>query len=193
MPATRHTRTRTDKVDELVAAAQRLFVERGYEATTIGAVAAEVGIASNVLYWYFPSKDHLFVAALDKVLREELVPVANPPDPIDLEEALPRVVRRLVGARHLIAAVHQRAPASPVVATFHDHTHRLYETLLSQALAPRCPDPAERHLATEALITTMEGLVLHGAGPAKARRTLRFLLARLAPPPPPSMRSSRRR
>jgi AcrR family transcriptional regulator len=180
MPATRHARSRTDKIDEIVAAACRLFAERGYEATTVGAIASEVGIASNVVFWYFETKDHLFVAALEAMLLGEMAAATRRAERGDsLEVLLPWVVGQLVDTRRLIAAVHQRAPISPVVGEFHDRTHQLYENLLAGALAERCPDPTERQLATEALITAMEGLVLHGASPAKTRRTIHFLLDRL--------------
>lgn len=182
MPATRHTRDRTEKADELVAAAERLLVEQGYEATTIAAVAQEVGVATNVVYWYFPSKDHLFVAALRLMLARVLADESRRAE--DLEDRIVRIVGRLVRARRLIAAVHQRAAQSDVVAEFHDETHRLYETMLSAALVDRCPSKRQRDLATESLITAMEGLLLHGAKPAKIRRTVHFLLDRLTAPTP---------
>jgi len=40
----------------VVAAAVRLFTERGYGAVTLADIAAEVGLARNSLYRYFPTK-----------------------------------------------------------------------------------------------------------------------------------------
>jgi AcrR family transcriptional regulator len=42
---------------EILAAAKRLFVQEGYEATTIRRIAANVGISSTALYVYFKDKD----------------------------------------------------------------------------------------------------------------------------------------
>ena len=42
-------------------AAIRLFCERGYEDVTLGEIAAEVGLARNSLYRYFPNKAHILV------------------------------------------------------------------------------------------------------------------------------------
>ncbi|MEO5723960.1 MAG: helix-turn-helix domain-containing protein [Ilumatobacteraceae bacterium] len=42
-------------------AALRLFVERGYAMVTLGDIAAEVGLARNSLYRYFPSKAHILL------------------------------------------------------------------------------------------------------------------------------------
>jgi AcrR family transcriptional regulator len=42
---------------EILSVAKRLFVEHGYEKTTIRRVAAELGISSTALYVYFPDKN----------------------------------------------------------------------------------------------------------------------------------------
>src|ERR1700736_5456330 len=70
MPKTRVEIPKQEKVDELVAAAERRLRTGGYEALSVAAIARELGIAQNAIYWYFPSKDHLFVAALERMLRD---------------------------------------------------------------------------------------------------------------------------
>ena len=65
MPQNRFQRTGEEKSDELTAIAGRLFLEKGYEKTTIAEIAREAGIATNVVHWYFASKDLLFVASLE--------------------------------------------------------------------------------------------------------------------------------
>src|SRR5690349_19340650 len=99
MPATRHRQARDEKVDELVEAAQWLFIENGFEATTMTGVAKEAGVASNVLYWYFDSKDHLFVAAMtqlvDAVIAKALAASRTGRGEPDLERGLLSVVEQL--------------------------------------------------------------------------------------------------
>jgi len=56
--------------ERLLAAARRLFGERGYEATSIEAVLAASGVARGALYHHFPSKAELFDAVLVDVLVE---------------------------------------------------------------------------------------------------------------------------
>jgi len=46
----------------IVEAALRLFMERGYEATTMRAVAKEAGVSLGNAYYYFASKEHLLQA-----------------------------------------------------------------------------------------------------------------------------------
>lgn len=66
-------------------AAVRLFSERGYSEVTIGDIAAEVGLARNSLYRYFPDKDHILLAWFRRELpgqvrrSHELLRGAGPP------------------------------------------------------------------------------------------------------------------
>ena len=54
--------------DRLVAAAMRLFAERGYAGTTVGEIEAAAGLAprSGALYQYFDGKRDLLDAALER-------------------------------------------------------------------------------------------------------------------------------
>jgi mycofactocin system transcriptional regulator len=54
--------------DELARAALKLFVDRGFEATTMDALAAELGIGRRTLFRYFPSKNDLVWGEFDAVL-----------------------------------------------------------------------------------------------------------------------------
>ena len=62
-----------DPTDEILAAASRLFQERGLENTTMSRLAAEVGLKQSSLYYYFPNRDAV-VAAL--VAQANVVPLA---------------------------------------------------------------------------------------------------------------------
>jgi TetR/AcrR family transcriptional regulator, upper aerobic nicotinate degradation pathway regulator len=50
--------------DEILEAALQLFSERGYTAASIKEIARVSGINSALIYYYFASKDQLFVEAL---------------------------------------------------------------------------------------------------------------------------------
>lgn len=52
--------------DQLLATAFRLFNQQGYHATGIDQILAESGVAKATLYKYFPSKEDLILAVLER-------------------------------------------------------------------------------------------------------------------------------
>jgi AcrR family transcriptional regulator len=64
-------RVRTDERRQaIIAAAWAVFRENGFERTTMSDISERVGGSKATLYGYFPSKEQLFVAALDQRIRE---------------------------------------------------------------------------------------------------------------------------
>ncbi|MBB5966778.1 TetR family transcriptional regulator [Planomonospora venezuelensis] len=65
-------RTRgSDRTREIIVeTALRLFRERGYEATTMRAIAAEAGVSVGNAYYYFSSKEALIQAYYDRAQAE---------------------------------------------------------------------------------------------------------------------------
>ncbi|MCC6874392.1 MAG: TetR/AcrR family transcriptional regulator [Sandaracinaceae bacterium] len=53
---------------QILDAATRLFASQGVGATSIGAIADEVGIKKPSLLYHFPSKDELHRAVIDRVI-----------------------------------------------------------------------------------------------------------------------------
>lgn len=56
--------------DELLTAAARLFSSRGFEATSMRDIAHEVGMLAGSMYYHFPAKDDLILAAHAEGVRE---------------------------------------------------------------------------------------------------------------------------
>src|SRR3989440_12275643 len=86
MPRTRSELERDAKVAEIVEAAERRLRAGGYEGLSVAAIARELGLAQNAIYWYFPSKDHLFVAALEAMLRD--IAARKPSGDVDVVERI---------------------------------------------------------------------------------------------------------
>ena len=81
--------------EAIVVAANRLLAEKGFDAMTVDAVAAEVGIAKASLYKHFNSKEALAAAAMIRVLDHALLKIealrADPAgDEIDQLKAIVR-------------------------------------------------------------------------------------------------------
>ena len=60
-----HVRLQTGRI---LAAATTLFQDRGYRATDMEDIALAVGLARNSLYRYYPNKDHILLACVQRDL-----------------------------------------------------------------------------------------------------------------------------
>ena len=64
---TRGTRMpRAQREEQILAVAETVFAERGYQATTMEDVAERVGVTKPLIYEYFGSKEGLLSACVDK-------------------------------------------------------------------------------------------------------------------------------
>ena len=63
-PGKREAR-KIDRREAIVEVAKRQFLDNGYAATSMSAIAAELGGSKATLWSYFPNKEDLFAAVLD--------------------------------------------------------------------------------------------------------------------------------
>lgn len=56
-----------NRYSEIVGTALRLFLENGYEATSIRMIASEVGCEPGLIYYYFKNKDEAFEKAFERL------------------------------------------------------------------------------------------------------------------------------
>src|SRR3954453_22547752 len=73
-------------------AAFRLFAERGFERTTLDAIAAETGIGRRTLFRYFESKNDIPWGRFDRTLEGFRVLLDHMPADLPLHEAVHRGV-----------------------------------------------------------------------------------------------------
>lgn len=84
--------------EELLDAALDLFMERGFERTSIDAITAAAGMAKRTVYSRYGDKTSLFKAALTRAIEEWIVPIEQlrRAETDDLEETLVRLGRILL-------------------------------------------------------------------------------------------------
>jgi AcrR family transcriptional regulator len=113
---------------DILEAAQRLFEQRGYAATTMEAIASEASVALKTVYVAFETKSGLLRALWNHLLRggRDDVPVAQQdwyrevveePDPerqLRLAARASRVVKVRIGA--VLEVVRSAAPIDPDIA-----------------------------------------------------------------------------
>src|SRR5215216_6388719 len=113
---------------DILEAAQRLFEQQGYAATTIAAIAAEAGVALKTVYLAFETKSGVLRALWHLLLRgdQEDVPVGDrgwyrrvlaEPDPrrrLELNASTGRAVKERAAA--LMEVIRSAAAADPDIA-----------------------------------------------------------------------------
>ncbi len=102
MESRQNARTQQTR-DRLRSAAHRLFLQQGYQATSIDAILAEAGISSKeTLYRHYHSKEALFVDVLSHLTMEQpgfsekLAALPTPHDLPSLRQALLLLSREIL-------------------------------------------------------------------------------------------------
>ncbi|HXA27730.1 MAG TPA: TetR/AcrR family transcriptional regulator [Candidatus Angelobacter sp.] len=182
MPRKRLEHTRDEKVEEILTAAEERLREGGWEALSIAGIARDLGVAQNAVYWYFPSKEFLFVQALRRML--DRIIATTPPSATGPADQVLWFAEELQSLHRLRASLAERARTSPVLAGFANEVSGGLRGMLTNALAGHIPDD-ELPLAVETFIATVDGAVLENRDPEDRRRLLMYALERILRQPQP--------
>jgi len=183
VPRKRQELNREEKVEEILATAELRLREGGYPALSIAAIARDLGVAQNAVYWYFPSKDLLFVATLRRMLTALIA--AKPPVTTGLHNQVLWFVEELQALHELRAALAERARESVVAAAFAEELSRGMRGMLSNALGDSIAE-AELPIAVDTFIATVEGTVIKHLDADERRRLLMYALDRILGQPAPA-------
>jgi len=80
--------------DAIEQAAFRLFAQRGFDATTLDAIAEAVGVSRRTLFRYFESKNDIPWGQFDRTLDGFRAILAETPDTVPLADAVQGAVLR---------------------------------------------------------------------------------------------------
>lgn len=177
MPRNRQAIDREEKVEEILRAAERKLEIDGYDGLSIGALAAELNLARGALYWYFPTKDDLFVAAAGRIFARAL---ANPPARAGHVKRITWAVEQLARLEPVNAGLHERARHSQAAAEL--------ERAIQEGMCARLRDLLrgrvdERRLddIADAIVVFVQGLLAMPLDATERAERLRFLLRELVP------------
>lgn len=123
--------------ERILAAAERLFAEEGFDRVSMPAIAAASGITAGAIYKHFASKDDLFFAVVRGAVEESATrEVAN----FDAATDIPRFVaeystQRLKRIRQLAVEIHYASGKHPKVRRMLKRGLEVRISGISQAIA----------------------------------------------------------
>lgn len=83
MVQTKFTGNHSEKIDEIIQAAQQKFGFYGFKKTSMIEIARDLDMSKGLLYYYFPDKEHLYKAVVEKEIKEFEVKVDKELHPMD--------------------------------------------------------------------------------------------------------------
>jgi AcrR family transcriptional regulator len=157
-------------VDALVEATARILVKEGYDKASTNRIAEAAGVSVGSLYQYFPSKEALVVAVIDRhnrdtmrLVRAVLNEVAGQP----VQRVIPKMVAVAIQAHRINPKLHRvlteqipRTGQLDNVEAFNREYFSLFRNYLEN-----CSDilrPEDLGLATYLCVSSMEA-VAHNA------------------------------
>jgi AcrR family transcriptional regulator len=96
--------------ERIVAAAERLFAERGFDGVSMPQIAAASGITAGAIYKHFDSKADLFFAVVRRTVEAAEIPSANLPEAIAAYTAAESTLLRRAAVE-----IHHASTAHPKV------------------------------------------------------------------------------
>jgi len=146
------------KQTEIEEAAAELFVEYGYEATSMAMIAAHADVAPNTLYWYYKNKDEMLVAALNRLVAEFLTNIATIQDQ-PLDQQLLTVIEHFEEASKLVATVHARLTQSASIRDWHKQFHLMLDAVFIEKLNSRGLSATQAKMMATVGTFIIEGLL----------------------------------
>jgi AcrR family transcriptional regulator len=149
-----------DTRGEILEAARNSFADKGFERTTIRAVAAEAGVDPALVHHYFGSKDDLFLEALSMPIDPRVIVPAVFSE--GLEGAAERLLRFFFSVWDnpetripLVGLVRNGMAGEPAGGLLRDAMLRMVFTPLAEVLAPD-----EARMRAELVASQMLGLII---------------------------------
>ncbi|MFF8912685.1 TetR/AcrR family transcriptional regulator [Streptomyces sp. NPDC015032] len=161
MPRNRQQIPKAEREAVLVDGAWELFTAKGYKGTSLTEVGKSAGVAANAVRWYFPTKDDLFAAVLDRLFLSERERVET--DPAIRDDPRRQLVTFLVDLevyRGLHREAYDRMDESPALADAYSRMQEWLEGRLLAAVASRLPEGADVAPVADVAHVLFEGLLV---------------------------------
>jgi AcrR family transcriptional regulator len=113
----RVTKVPEERKQELIDTAERLFLEKGYEQTTVADIVREIEVAQGTFYYYFSSKEEILEAIIEKditALEEDVRQIMSREDTnaaIKLNAVVNSIIGISTSRREIMDYLHEESNA----------------------------------------------------------------------------------
>ena len=154
-------------VDTILEATARVLVKHGFDGTTTNAVASAAGVSIGSLYQYFPNKEALVAALVERhvedmgrAIVEELAKVATLPLPRAVRQVIELTIRAHAVEPELHRVLTEQVPRVGRLAKLRE-TDELCHRMVAQLLVARERELAVRDpdLAAFVIVSAIESIV----------------------------------
>ncbi|MFJ9320327.1 TetR family transcriptional regulator [Streptomyces globisporus] len=142
----------------LAQAAFQLFLERGFERTTVDDIVARAGVGRRSFFRYFPSKEDAVFPDHERCLAEmtEFLAAADGSDPVGAVSDAARIVLRMYAANPEFSVQRYRLTREvPGLRTYELSVVRRYEQTLAGHLRSRFGEDGDGALRAEVIAASV--------------------------------------
>ncbi|MFD1539114.1 TetR/AcrR family transcriptional regulator [Nonomuraea guangzhouensis] len=147
-----------DTRGEILAAARRVFAEKGFDKATVRGIAREANVDPALVHHYFDTKEGMFAAAMQlPVTPDQIVPLLLEGPREEIGERLVRLILSVTSAPET------REPMVALIrsAMTNQQAETMFREFVTNALLYRVADRLEvPHLRIEAAFAQMFGIVM---------------------------------
>lgn len=147
-----------DTRGEILAAARKVFAEKGFDKATVRGIAREAQVDPALVHHYFATKEGMFAAAMQLPITPEVIL------PVLLDGPREELGRRLVTL--MLTVTGDPATREPMIALIrsamtHEQARVMFREFISNALLYRVADElGVPHLRIEAAFAQMFGVMV---------------------------------
>ncbi|ESQ82022.1 hypothetical protein AEAC466_19075 [Asticcacaulis sp. AC466] len=134
-------RKRRETLQRITDAGMRLFIEKGYEATTLDDIATAAGISRRTFFYYFDSKDEILLSMQSTMGDMIVAALRKQPDNIRPIEAVRNAVIEICApfSSQEMMAIDRLMRANAVVQARKQASYIHHERTLFDALCEKWP------------------------------------------------------
>lgn len=184
-----HVRMQNERVLE---AASALFRKQGFHGTDMADIASAVGLARNSLYRYYPNKEHILVACVQRDMgpflkRIEGLEQAHPEPRARIDAWIDMSIDIATSPAHatleLISEVQESSPElRQQIMLLHQSPNAVLERAVATVLGRQRRDPALVTAMVAGMVQSGAGQAIRRASQVAVKRELKSAVARLLQP-----------